>query len=145
MRLILVFLFSMLLSACTKESSGTATEQNSTRAPATDYERKLVATKVRYEFKHWPAFARPIVAGIFDKLIFELIAAGESATEEQKIACFHRAVAALNDLDQSDHSVIETSEAEQLVDLGNHIAIAAGLDPKKYGDGEGPISAGRNW
>jgi hypothetical protein len=84
-------------------------------------------------------------AAVFDQLITELVALGEQAPESRKHACFRRAGAALNDLNRRDSSLIETSEAEDLCELGCVIAVAAGMDPKKYGDGEGPISEGRDW
>jgi hypothetical protein len=136
MRLLLVILCGVMLSGCAKEKAAPA---------ATDYARTLTATKIHFEFRHWPASGRPLVVTILDRLISELVAAGEGATEEQKLACFRRAVVALNKLSRREPSLIETDEREQLVDIGNHIAVAAGLEPKKYGDGEGPLSAGRDW
>jgi hypothetical protein len=42
-------------------------------------------------------------------------------------------------------NLIETGEREQLSELCNGIARAAGLDPTKYGGGEGPASEWRDW
>ncbi len=131
-----------VLAACTKE---VPSARPAVAEPATDYGRRLVATRSQFQFQDWPAHARPAVSGVFEQLVSDLIAAGETATEQEKLKCFTRAVAALNEIDRKDHTVIETSEAEQLIDIGNVIARAAGLDPRKYGAGEGPLSAGRNW
>ena len=142
----LVIAFAMVcLVACTKQVSPESTPKAAARAPQNDYEKRLVATRSEFRFEHWPAHARPAVVAVFEQLLADLVAAGESASESQKIECFKRAVSALNEIDRKDHTVIETSEAEQLIDIGNHIARAAGLDPQKYGDKEGPLSAGRNW
>ncbi len=82
--------------------------------------------------------------GILSTLLSELIALGEDSQEEDKIEKFKVAVEALNTLnDETD--VIETGEREQLCDLFDHIAIAAGIDPDKYGGGDQLASEWRDW
>jgi hypothetical protein len=140
MRYVLTIVLCALFAACGKEPRVTAAA-----APATDYKSKLASAKGENPFVRWPFYARPFVNQIFDRLVADLAALGEDAAEEKKAACFSRAVASLNTLDATMPFLIETTEAEQLVGLGNSIAKAAGLDPRKYGDREGPLSAGRNW
>ncbi len=83
------------------------------------------------------------VRTIFNTLIADLIALGKDAPESQKISKFETAVLALNDLnDELDGGFIETGEREELC---NVICEAAGIDPAKYGDGEGPASEWRDW
>lgn len=142
-------------SACTRQAPpGPAAESRNAMAdPATDYAQRLLATKAQYPFPRWgknglEQYTASVLSKftlIFDNLIAELIAAGENAPENQKLASFRRAVTALNDLNRRDPRLIETTEAEQLCALGNVVAAAAGLNPKKYGGGEGPISEGRAW
>ena len=118
-----------------------------------DYPNKLSAAKAHYPFKRWAgsgldqyteescsAFAR-----VFDNLIERLISLGETASEADKLESFHVAVVALNALNETDESLIETGEREDLCELCNVVAVAAGLDPKNYGDGEGPASEWRDW
>jgi hypothetical protein len=83
---------------------------------------------------------------ILDELIDDLEELGEAASESVKLKKFEKAVVSLNELnDKSEGSLIETGEAEQLCELFNQIAIQAGIDPTKYGDGEGPASEWRDW
>jgi hypothetical protein len=71
---------------------------------------------------------------------------GKDACEEQKIDLFKKAILATNDLDEATgHTLIETGEREELCELTNQISIACGLDPKKYGSGEGLASEWRDW
>lgn len=113
--------------------------------PKTNYEKGLVAAKPHLSFLLWSSRVRPAIAGVFDQLIVDLIAAGEGAGEIRKLDCFNRAAVSLNAIHRRDLAAIETIHAEQLVEIGNEIAKAAGLDAKKYGAGEGPLSAGREW
>ena len=114
---------------------------------------RLAATKARYPFSNWAKSgmqqytkqACEAFASVFDRLLVDLAALGEKSAERDKLECFHRAVVALNNLNRKDESLIETEEREQLCELCNVIAIAAGLDPKKYGSGEGPASQWRDW
>ena len=83
---------------------------------------------------------------IFDTLIADLISLGPDAPEADKLAKFETAVIALNHLDDElDNGFIETGEREDLCELCNSICTAAGMDPTKYGDGEGPASEWREW
>lgn len=118
-----------------------------------DYNDRLNATKTGYPFNLWKeseleqytAEACSAFADIFDQLIVELIQAGAYAVEPVKLAAIEKAVVALNTLNEADESLIETSEREDLCELINTITVAAGLDPAKYGDGEGPASEWRDW
>jgi hypothetical protein len=118
-----------------------------------DYLKRLTTTKARYPFGGWAKSgleqytdeACSSFVGVFDKLIEKLAALGEHAPENQKIAAFKEAVEALNVLNELDESLIETGEREELCELCNIIAMAAGIDPDKYGDGEGPASEWRHW
>lgn len=83
---------------------------------------------------------------ILNNLLSSLMALGEAADEAKKVAHFETAVIALNDLnDDTDGSLIETDEREELCDLFNKIGLAAGIDVEKYGDGEGLESEWRDW
>jgi hypothetical protein len=118
-----------------------------------DYLQKLKATKAAYPFQRWGASsleqytpeACKAFTRIFDRLIDELGKLGPAADDPAKLAAFEQAVLALNDLNDEDERLIETDEREQLCKLVNTIAGAAGLDPKDYGDGEGPASEWREW
>src|SRR5215207_8637845 len=116
-----------LFTACSKERPIDAAAPG----PA-DYKSRLAGARGDHAFTRWPFYARPFVTRIFDRLITDLAAAGESASEEKKIACFGRAATSLNRLDAVMPFLIETTEAEQLVGVGNQIAQAAGLNPRKY-------------
>ncbi|HEX8310744.1 MAG TPA: hypothetical protein VF614_05460 [Chthoniobacteraceae bacterium] len=118
-----------------------------------DYSSKLGATKASYPFKQWeesgvdqytPEACSAFVT-IFDGLIADLAAKGEAASADEKLECFHQAVLALNAINEQDESLIETGEREDLCELCNIVATAAGLDPSKYGDGEGPATEWRDW
>ncbi|HSC55067.1 MAG TPA: hypothetical protein VLC98_15655 [Phnomibacter sp.] len=83
---------------------------------------------------------------IFDELISDLAKLGKGAKEAERISLFKKAILKTNSLnDKTDGALIETGEAEQLVDLTNKIAIVCGIDPAKYGDGEGLASEWREW
>ena len=81
---------------------------------------------------------------ILNDLVDGLIEVGEAASETKKIGLFKTAVEALNALDAETH-MIETGEREELCDLFNLMAVDCGIDPSKYGDGEGLASEWRNW
>ncbi len=106
-------------------------------AYASEYGQRLAAIKARYPFSRWATRGLPqytakacaSFAVVFDRLISHLAVLGESATEAQKLECFHRAVVALNDLNRKDLTLIETEEREALCELCNLVAIAAGLYP----------------
>jgi hypothetical protein len=118
-----------------------------------EYYTRLHAAKTRYPFARWAgsipelytesicaAFAR-----VFDNLIAKLVALGETASEAEKLHAFHDAVRALNELNQLDLGLIETGERDDLCELCNVVARAAGLDPSKYGNGAGPADDWREW
>lgn len=119
----------------------------------TDYSDRLNATKASYPFQQWQesgleqytAEACSAFSRVFDQLIAELLQVGPDVAESVKLAAFERAVVALNALNEADESLIETGEREDLCELINTITVAAGLDPSKYGDGEGPASEWRDW
>ena len=100
------------------------------------YLERLSATKGRYPFTRWAESglerytveACNAFAAIFDRLIQELGELGEAAQEHEKLEVFHTAVLALNMLDERDMSLIETGEREDLCELCNIVASAAGLD-----------------
>ena len=118
-----------------------------------DYPNRLIATKERYPFGRWAESgleqytdqACASFVAVFDQLIGKLVVLGELAPEEKKIATFKEAVEAINALNEEDESLIETGEREDLCELCNVVATAAGIDPSKYGDGEGPASEWRDW
>ncbi len=80
-----------------------------------------------------------------DTLMSELLSMGENAPEEEKIKKFQVAVEAFNTLDSEVSGLIETGEREDLCELFFMLAKKAGIDPTKYGDGEGPASEWREW
>jgi hypothetical protein len=118
-----------------------------------DYQERLTVTKEHYPFAGWAESgleqytdeACASFVAVFDQLIQKLAALGERAPEQEKLAIFQEAVEALNALNEEDESLIETGEREDLCELCNVIATAAGIDPSKYGDGEGPASEWRDW
>jgi hypothetical protein len=118
-----------------------------------EYLSKLKATKASYPFKRWEESgleqyspeACGAFVGVFDRLIADLAAKGENAPDEQKLESLRQAVVALNMLNEEDESLIETGEREDLCELCNIVAVAAGLDPLKYGGGEGPAGEWREW
>jgi hypothetical protein len=117
------------------------------------YEVKLNSAKAGYPFQRWQESgleqytpeACAAFAAVIDLLIADLGQVGVDATESVKLAAFEKAVVALNKLNEADESLIETGEREDLCELINTIAVAAGLDPSKYGNGEGPASEWRDW
>jgi len=118
-----------------------------------EYLEVLNETKQRYPFARWQASgleqytpeACASFVAVFDDLIAKLGSLGKDAQESRKIAVFKTAVAALNALNEQDGSLIETGEREDLCELCNVIATAAGIDYTKYGNGEGPASEWREW
>jgi len=117
------------------------------------YEERLHDAKEHYPFSGWRESgleqyteqACSSFVAIFDDLIAKLVALGPDAPADAKLALFREAIEATNELDEQDCSLIETGEREELCELTNQIAVAAGLDPDMYGDGEGPASEWRNW
>ncbi len=123
------------------------------------YESNLLGAKTNYPFDRWrEGEAHGLdqyteencnaARAIFDKLIAQLINLGESASEENKMAQFKIAVESLNELNdeaEGGGALIETSERDDLCDLIYVITEKCGIDPKKYGGGEGPASEWRDW
>lgn len=120
------------------------------------YETNLFQAKEKYPFDEWKTYAEDLeqyteenceaTKHIFDTLLSNLVELGEDAREEDKLQKFQIAVEALNTLnDETDGSLIETGEREQLCEIFNIITVKAGIDPSKYGDGEGPASEWRDW
>ena len=133
-----------------------ATDNGSARSMSS-YADRLVATKQDYPFnKKWvKSFKagltqyspenRAKAEAIVDALIDGLIRLGEKAAEARKVAFFKTATLALNRLNEdTDHSLIETEEREELVALLNKIGAAANIDYRKYGQGEG-LASWRDW
>jgi hypothetical protein len=123
-----------------------------------NYAEKLNATKEKYPFAKWRrSFAEygleqyteencNDAKAIFDTLIADLVALGEQASEEQKVALFQTAIEDLNALNEEvGEDLIETGEREELCELTDTIGRACGLNPQKYGDGEGLASEWREW
>lgn len=81
---------------------------------------------------------------ILTELVDGLIEVGETAPEAKKVSLFKTAVEALNALD-AETNMIETGEREELCELFNFIAVDCGIDPSRYGSGEGLASEWRDW
>ncbi len=119
------------------------------------YARRLVATKEYFPFGLWALredmeqYSEENCAAaeaMFDRLLERLTTLGESAPEAAKLAAFREAVVALNEFNLAvGGNFIETSEAEEVVELCNVVARTAGLDPARYAGGEGPASLWRDW
>lgn len=121
------------------------------------YADRLENTKIDYPFDKWhEAYnngldqytdencERAII--IMDNLIDKLISLEETAPENEKVELFREAVEMLNALNrENDECLIETEERQDLCLLFDHIASAAGLEPKKYGGGDGIASEWRDW
>ena len=117
---------------------------------------QITELKAKYPFKQWeekgdhgleqytPENCAKFTA-IFDQLLDDLRKLGPDAAEPEKLEAFKKAVFALNELNEEDCSLIETGEREELCELCNVVAVAAGIDPDKYGGGEGPASEWRDW
>ncbi|NII83878.1 MULTISPECIES: hypothetical protein [unclassified Pedobacter] len=121
-----------------------------------DYKNKLLATKAFYPFDRWRQnYNNGLtqyttencnkVKKVFDDLISSLIEIGVNAGEEQKKQLFKTAILKTNQLNEEIDSLIETGEREDLCNLTNKITIACGLNPAKYGEGEGLASEWREW
>jgi hypothetical protein len=81
---------------------------------------------------------------ILKELVDGLIEVGETAPEAKKVSLFKAAVEALNALN-AETNLIETGEREELCELFNLMAVDCGIDPSKYGSGEGLASEWRDW
>jgi len=121
------------------------------------YPERLNSTKEYYPFKKWRDNFHEYEMEqyteencnegkrIFDELINHLIEIGENGDENKKVSYFKKAVEALNRLNNTDRSIIETGEREDLCELIDQITIAAGLKPHDYANGDGLADLWRNW
>ena len=120
------------------------------------YAERLQATKEYFPFGLWAMREDDMdryteancakAEAFFDRLLNRLAAMGETASEPAKLEAFREAVEALNEFNlELEGGFIETSEAEEVVTLCNIVARVAGLDPARYGGGEGPASMWRDW
>lgn len=121
-----------------------------------DYQNKLFATKEFYPFEKWrDNYSLGLtqyteencnkIKKVFDDLITSLIEIGKNASEAQKIKLFQTAILKTNQINEETGDLIETGEREEICELTNKITVACGLDPQKYGDGEGMASEWREW
>ena len=122
-----------------------------------DLKARMAAIRKQLPFKQWRQGAEEsgldqyskencaALTRIFDRLLKRLVTLGEGAAEADKLNAFRDAIEATNELNAGCLNLIETGEREQLCELCNEIATAVGLDPKKYGGGEGPASLWRDW
>jgi len=104
----------------------------------------MASTKTLKAIQYTPEVCAAFAA-VFDRLIEKLIQIGEGASEQSKLDLLHEAVEALNTLNEQDENLIETGEREDLCALVHLVTTACGLDPSKYGDGEGPAGEWREW
>jgi hypothetical protein len=151
-------LFSKLFG---KKETATQTESkieisDTTNQNNNEYQNKLLASKQAYPFDKWrQSFNDGLtqyteencikIKKVFDDLINSLIEIGNNATEEQKKQLFKSAILKKNQLNEEIDGLIETGEREDLCELTDIITKACGLDPTKYGDGEGLASEWREW
>ncbi|WP_131555280.1 hypothetical protein [Pedobacter frigiditerrae] len=121
-----------------------------------DYQNKLLETKQFYPFDRWRESYNDGLTQytkqncdktkkVFDDLIASLIDLGGNGSEAQKKELFKTAIIKTNKLNDEIDGLIETGEREDLCELTDKITIACGLDPHKYGDGEGLASEWREW
>jgi len=82
---------------------------------------------------------------IFLNLTAALEGLGINGDEETKILAFKSSVEAMNNLNNLIPGFIETGERETLCDLFDEVAKLAGLDPSKFGSGDGIASEWREW
>ncbi len=124
-----------------------------TKDAMTNYRSKFDPVVAKYPFQHWQQSGLQqyteescaAFASVFDRVIEKLVDLGEHATEQTRLDAIRSAVEELNTLNKEDDSLIETGEREDLCELVNLVASTCGLDPSKYGDGEGPASEWREW
>lgn len=132
------------------------TSSNTKSFTPTEYRKGLMAAKEFYPFDRWrdsynDGMTQYTKANcnkaqqVFDDLIASLIEAGPNASEAQKKQLFKTAILKTNVLNEQIEGLIETGEREDLCELTDKITIACGLDPKKYGSGEGLASEWREW
>jgi hypothetical protein len=120
------------------------------------YQNRLLETKKYYPFDNWrKGFDGGLtqyteenctkMKRVFDDLINDLVEAGENISDNAKVELFKKAILKTNQLNDQIEGLIETGEREDLCELTDKIAIACGLNPEKYGDGEGLATEWREW
>jgi len=140
----------------TNKAENTSSNIDKTSQTYIDYQKKLSATKEFYPFDRWRESYNDgltqytkenceKIKKVFDDLINSLAELGKNGSEEQKKELFKIAIIKTNKLNDEIEDLIETGEREDLCELTNKITIACGLDPNKYGDGEGLASEWREW
>lgn len=140
----------------TNNAENKPTNSDKVNPGSTDYQGRLFTTKQFYPFDRWRESYNDGLTQytkqncdktrkVFDDLITSLITIGENASEEQKKELFKIAIIKTNQLNNEIDGLIETGEREDLFELTDKITIACGLDPHKYGDGEGLASEWREW
>ena len=164
MRLEQFLIFLILISCNSKLNDKTKTGKINTdtlnlsisKITSMTYNEQLETTKKHYPFENWRESYNDDLEqyteencnktkGIFDALISKLISVGQDASEKDKVELFKAAVVSLNKLNGEVEGLIETGEREDLCELIAQITIAAGMNPKKYGDGEGIADEWRDW
>jgi hypothetical protein len=139
-----------------KQAENISQSSDNTSQIDINYQNKLFATKQFYPFNNWRENYDEGLTQyteenckktkkVFDELINSLVKIGENANENDKVQLFKKAILTTNELNEEIESLIETGEREDLCELTDKIAIACGLDPLKYGDGEGLASEWREW
>ena len=83
--------------------------------------------------------------GIFYALIERLIALGEDGKAEDKIAAIQKLVLELNELAVDAESLFEPDDCDDILDIIDEIAEAAGLDISIYGEGGSIADQWRKW
>jgi hypothetical protein len=152
LRLKAIFIMALILLSCNSKNSNNKKESKINM----EYQNKLNACKSTYPFKRWrDAFKNGLeqytetncnkIESVFDNLITALVTAGENAAEKDKVALFKTAILETNTLNDEIEGLIETGEREDLCELTDIITRACGLDPEKYGAGEGLASEWRDW
>ena len=108
------------------------------------YAGGIEACRRMYHEEAWSR-GRSQINAVLDMLISDLVGAGESASDETKMACFRRAETALNAL--YDSKAIGTEDAAKLFYLGQIVAMSAKLDFMKFAKREtpSPLVVGREW
>lgn len=121
-----------------------------------NYSQQLAAIKEDYPFEKWRENYQhgleqytqencDKAKRIFDHLIERLNSLGVNADPREKVELFKTAVLSLNRLNEEVEGLIETGEREDLCELIDRVAIAARLNPKDYGGGEGIADEWREW
>ncbi len=113
------------------------------------YKERLETIQGELPFDYWMAADTEAddddEDGIFWVLIDRLIALGEDGKAEDKLAAFQKLVLELNELSAEDEGLIETAEREDLCELIDEIAVAAGFDVSTFGEGGSFADQWREW